>query len=205
MATDTDVQGLDRVRRIRWRLRGAWQWPLFAVMTVLDAALLHWLPLAGDGTGWVPALLLAGCLNLIAIAVLGGPGGWLLRRRRPDLPKIVADDYAGTALLGLVAVTFLVIGLVHRPQVVSGREAFADQSQAVRRWVLAHGDAFTRAHVDSADTITVDTDLYRTCVPSPDPRRFTCVYVDTSSEPPVVRADDNRESNASLNRQAGFR
>ena len=43
------------------------------------------------GAKLAPAFLLAGCLNVVAIAALGGLGGWLLRRRRPDLPKVVAD------------------------------------------------------------------------------------------------------------------
>jgi hypothetical protein len=195
----------DRLRRARWRLRGAWQWPTFALVTLADAALLHWLPLAGDGTGWVPALLLAGCLNLIVVAVLGGLGGWALRRRRPDLPKVVADDYAGTTLIVALAGAFLAIGLAHRPEVVEGREAFADQSTAVRRWVAAYGDAFARAHVDGADTLRLEEDLFRTCVPGEDPKRWLCLIVDTTASPPVVRRDPNRESNASLNRPGGFR
>ena len=66
--------------------------------TIVDVVLLHVLPIAGNGgTGWVPAFLLAGCLNVVAIAALGGIGGWLLRRRRPDLPKVVADEYMSSA------------------------------------------------------------------------------------------------------------
>lgn len=41
----------DRLTRLRWRVRGAWQWPAFVLLTLADAALLHWLPLAGEGTG----------------------------------------------------------------------------------------------------------------------------------------------------------
>lgn len=189
---------------MRWRLRGAWQWPLFAAITVLDAGLLHWLPLAGKGTGWVPGLLLSGCLNLAAIALLGGTGGWLLRRRRPDLPKVVADDYAGTVLLVAVAGVFLAIGLVHRPERDRDRRAFDAQSAAVRRYVANTGDAFARAHVDQADTLTLEPHLFRTCLPTPRPRRFDCMIVNTDSDPPVVRADRSHESNASLNRPGGF-
>jgi hypothetical protein len=194
-----------RLRRLRWRMRGAWLWPTFAGVTLGDALLLHWLPLAGDGTGFIPALLLAACLNLIGVAVLGGLGGVLLRRRRPDLPQVVAQDYAGTAVVLAVAGVFLAVGLVHRPEVADDRAAFAAQSAAVRRWVAAFGDPLTRAHVDRADTLRLDEDLYRTCIPQIDPRRWLCVYVDTSAAPPAVRRDANRESNASLNRPGGFR
>ena len=190
---------------MRWRLRGAWLWPAFVVVTVLETGLLHWLPVAGDGTGFIPALLLAGCLNVIAIAVLGGAGGRLLRRRRGDLPKVVADDYAGLAALALVATAFVVAGLVHRPELIADREAFARQSMAVRLWVQANADDFARAHVDSADSMQIDADLYRTCVPGTDPRRWLCLIVDTSHDPPRIRRDPSRESNASRNPRGVFR
>lgn len=203
MVAGSSSERRDRLRRLRWRLRGAWQWPLFAAITLADAALLHWLPLAGDGTDWIPALLLAGCLNLIAIALFGRVGGWLLRRRRPDLPDVVAADYAGVALLGTVAAVFLTIGLVHRPEIADDRAAFADQSEAVRRYVLAFGDAFAQAHVDEATTLTLESELFRTCVPGPDPKRSLCLIVDTTREPPLVRRDPSRESNESFNRPGG--
>src|SRR4051812_17810009 len=37
-----------RWRRLRWRLRGAWQWPAFAVLTVVDALLVARLPFQGE-------------------------------------------------------------------------------------------------------------------------------------------------------------
>jgi hypothetical protein len=193
------------LRRMRWRLRGAWLWPAFLVLTVLEMGLLHWLPIAGAGSGWIAALLLAGCLNVIAIAVGGGLGGVALRRIRGDLPKVVADDYAGLAVLGVVGAAFLVAGLVHRPELSADRKAFALQSMAVRLWVEAHGDDITRAHVNGADSVLIDRDLYRTCIPGPDPRRWLCLVVDTSQRPPLVRRDASRESNASQNPRGGFR
>ncbi len=190
---------------MRWRLRGAWLWPAFLVLTVLEMGLLHWLPIAGAGSGWIAALLLAGCLNVIAIAVGGGLGGVALRRVRGDLPKVVADDYAGLAALGVVGAAFLVAGLVHRPELSADRKAFALQSMAVRLWVEAHGDDFMRAHVNGADSVLIDRDLYRTCIPGPDPRRWSCLVVDTSQRPPLVRRDASRESNASQNPRGSFR
>ena len=193
------------LQRLRWRLRGAWLWPTFVVVTVLEAGLLHWLPIAGEGSGPIPALLLAGCLNVAAVALLGGLGSVALRRVRRDLPKVVADDYAGVAALAFVAVAFLVAGLAHRPQLRAQREAFSAQSMAVRLWVQAHGDAFARAHVDSADSVLVDENLYRTCVPQPDPQRWLCLIVDTSQRPPHVKRDSSHESNALQNPRGVFR
>jgi len=192
-------------RRLRWKLRGAQLWPAFVAVTALEMALLHWLPLTGARTDWLPALLLAGCLNIIAVALLGGVGGLVLRRRRPDLPKVVADNYAGTVALAAVALTFVGFGIAHRPAIADERVAFAAQELAVARWVDAHGDAFTRAHVHEATTLHVDTDLYRTCIPGPDPRRWTCLIVETSSSSPHVTRDPNQESNASFDARGAFR
>ena len=41
-------------------MSGAWLWPAFVVVTLLEMGLLHWLPIAGEGSGWIAALLLAG-------------------------------------------------------------------------------------------------------------------------------------------------
>jgi hypothetical protein len=193
------------MRRLRWRLRGAWLWPAFVVVTVLEIGLLHWLPIAGDGSGFVPGLLLAGSLNVIAIALFGSLGGVALRRVRRDLPKVVADNYAGLAALAVVGAAFVVAGLVHRPELAADRAAFTEQSRAVRLWVQANADDFARAHVNSADSVRVDDDLYRTCVPGPDPKRWLCLIVDTSHNPPRIKRDQSRESNASQNPRGVFR
>lgn len=184
------------MRRLRWRLRGAWLWPTFVVATVLEMVLLHVLPVQGDSSGWVGALLAAGCLNLLAVVVIGGLGGLALRRRRPDLPKVVADDYAGTAALGLMAAIFVTAGLVNAPRIADRDDAFAQQSLAVRAWIASHGDDYARAHVAAADSIRIDEDLYRTCVPARDPKRPLCLVVDTTTSPASVRRDRSREPNA---------
>jgi hypothetical protein len=198
-------QGDVRLTRLRWRLRGAWLWPSFAAATVLESALLHWLPVEGDATGWVAGLLAAGCVNLIGVALLGAVGGLWLRRRRPDLPRVVAEDYAGTAVLAIVAAGFVVAGVLHRPAISDRRAAFAEQSLAVRRWVAAHGDAYARSHVGLADTVLVDEQLFRTCVPGPDPKRWLCLVVDTARSPPAVKRDVSREPNARFSPRGGFR
>ena len=195
----------ERLRRLRWRLRGAWQWPAFAVLTVLDTALLHWLPLAGDGTAIVPAFLLAGCVNIVVVAALSGLGGWWLRRRRPDLPKVVADDYVGTGLLVAVSVVFLAVGLVHRPQLLDDRRDLQAQATSFRHYVRTQAPAEFRRHLPAADTLRMEEDLYRSCVPGNDPNRWLCPYLDTSDRPVTVTKDRNREPNASLNRYGAYR
>lgn len=196
MARAVRKRGADGLRRLRWRRRGAWLWPAFAAATVAEAALLRWLPVAGDGTGPVAGVLLAGSLNVAAVALLGTLGGRLLRRARPELPRVVADDRAGLAALALVAGALVAAGLAHRPALRAEREALAVQDEAVRRWVRAHGDAFARAHVDRAVALRVDDRLFRTCLPTPDPDRWLCLIVDAARRPPRVTRDASAESNA---------
>ena len=73
-----------RWRRLRWRLRGAWQWPTFLALTVFDAVVISRLPFQGEGGDIVGATLAAGFFNLLAVALLAPLGGWVLRRRRAD-------------------------------------------------------------------------------------------------------------------------
>jgi hypothetical protein len=200
-----DAERRSGLRRLRWRLRGAWLWPTFLVVTVLEMLLLHWLPLAGERTGLVAALLLAACLNLIAVVLVGGLGGAALRRRRRDLPKVVAEDYAGTAGLALVAVVFVAVGIAHRPETAAEHHAFDEQSIAAQRWIEANGDPFERAHAGAATTLRIDAGLYRTCVPTMQPRRWLCLIVDTAASPPQVKVDPNHESNASMNPRGGLK
>jgi len=69
-------------RRLRWRLRGAWQWPVFVLLTAIDTILIALLPFPGEGTDPLGALLLATFFNLLAVAVVAPLAGLLLRRRR---------------------------------------------------------------------------------------------------------------------------
>jgi hypothetical protein len=200
-----DGDGPGRWGRLRWRRRGAWLWPAFVIATLLEMVLLHELPVEGDTTGWVGAMLAAGCLNLIAVALVSRVGGALLRRRRSDLPRVVAEDYAGSAALAIVAACFVVAGVVHRSAISEHRAAFDEQLLVVHSWVTEHGDAFANEHLSLADTVVVDTDLFRTCVPTPDPKRSLCLVVDTKRSPPTVKLDPNHEPNARFSPRGGFR
>jgi hypothetical protein len=187
--------------RLRWRLRGAWMWPAFVVFTVLDGILIHVQPIAGDATAIVPAFLLAGFFNLVAVAVVAKMAGWVVRRRwRPDLPRAVAQDYAGTALLFVVAAGIFAAGLAHQDAAEESKADFSAQSMAVRRWAAATAPPAYRRNIDRADTLKLDTDLYRTCLPGPDPTRALCVYVNTDRHPAGIRRDPSREPNESFAR-----
>ena len=190
--------------RLRWRMRGAWMWPAFAAFTVVDGVLINRQPIAGDGTDLIPALILAAVFNLIAVAVLGRMGGWLLRRRRRDLPAIVAHDYAGAACVAGVFAIVLAAGLAHRPAVDERRADFAAQAAATRRWVLMQAPPAYRRHLRKADSLRLGADLYRTCVPGPDPRRSLCLFVNTDQHPPGIKLDRNREPNESFARNGQY-
>ena len=71
--------------RMRWRLRGAWLWPAFIVLTLAEGVALQVLPIAGDGPGGVlPGVLLAGFANLILIAAVAPLAG---HRPAPAPPR----------------------------------------------------------------------------------------------------------------------
>ena len=96
-------------------------------------------------------------------------------------------------------------GLVHRPVIADRQAAFDEQLLAVQRWVTQHGDAYANARVSLADSVVVDEELFRTCVPGRDPKRWLCLIVDTSTSPPSVKRDPNREPNARFNPRGSFR
>src|SRR6476646_7208600 len=96
--TTTMVESLWR-SRLRWRMRGAWQWPTFAVLMVADVILITRLPFYAEGPDVLGALLLAGFFNLRGVGLLAPRLAVLVRRRRRDVPFGVARDYSGTALL----------------------------------------------------------------------------------------------------------
>lgn len=166
-------------RRLRWRLRGAWLAPLVLVLTVLDAALIHLRPLAGDGrTALVGALLLASFLNLVAVAALAPLVGMALRRMRPDLPRVVARDYAGVALVLLVTAGVAVAGQRHHATAERNADALADAHTRAIAWIGTHAPPAFRRHLALADTIAVvPGSLHRTCAPDPRSGRAWCVVV----------------------------
>ena len=192
--------------RMRWRFRGALLWPAFWVLTLADAILLGRLPIAGDGgTAFVPALLLAFFFNLVAVAVAAPLAGFALRRRRRDLPRVIAFDHAGTALLVCVSAALLVGGLIHRDAVRDNEHDLLVQRAAAVRFMLAQAPPEFRRSLPRTTTIKMEDELFRTCTPGDDPNRWFCVYVATDTSPPGVTADPNRESNASLKVAGGFR
>jgi hypothetical protein len=192
--------------RARWRFRGALQWPAFWLLTLFDALLLGRLPIAGDGgTAFVPALLLAGFFNLVAVAIVAPLAGMALRRRRRDLPRVVATDHAGTVLLLCVTAGFVAGGLLHRSERRENEHDLIVQRAAALDYMRRAAPPEYQGALPATTTIKMEDELYRTCTPGPDPDRWFCVYVATDTSPPGVTVDANRESNDLLRAAGGFR
>jgi hypothetical protein len=182
--------------RMRWRMRGAWLWPAFFALTALDGILLAALPpYDGAPPGVVGGVLLSGFANLLLIAV-GAPlaGRWLRRRRRPDLPRMVAADYAGTALVAALTVVLLGAGLAHRPAAAAQHDDVAAVGAALRAYVAAQAPEW-RGGLDAATAAQLAPETYRACVPGPDPARWLCLIVDTDQRPPGVVRDGSMRPN----------
>ena len=170
-------------------MRGAWLWPAFVALTVVDGVLITWLPpYAGTPPGIVGGLLLAGFANLLLTAVVAPFAGRALRRRRPDLPRPVALDHAGTALLCALTVGLVIAGLAHRPAAAEERDDEAAVAAAVRAYVAAHAPEFAPG-LRAIDARVYAPDVYRACVPGNDPRRALCLIVDTDRRPARVTRD----------------
>jgi hypothetical protein len=184
------------LRRLRWRLAGATMWPAFGVFVVVGAAVLHWLPPYGEhGVAVIPSLLLAGFLALAIVAAGAPVAGWFVRRRSRRMPKVVADDRAGTVLLLLVLALLAVGGVLHRPAVERERDALLIQAIAARRAVLAQAPPEFRRNVAQLNTTKQAPSLFRSCVPGPTDDRSWCVIVKTDQHPPGVSIDPDQRPN----------
>jgi len=171
-------------------------WPLFAVCVVLDTALLAALPVSGVSTSVSDAFVIAGFLNLAIVAVLAPLAGVVLRRVRRDLPRVVAVDYAGTALLSLCSLSLLLTGIVHHPVVAAAQRSVRADALALREYVERDAPAAYRRNLARADSVRLDPTFFRACVPGTRPGVALCLFIDTSKSPPVVHVDPDRVPNA---------
>jgi hypothetical protein len=189
---------------MRWRLRGAWMWPSFVAITLLDGLLLHLLPPIGTGVDLIPAILLATFGNLVLV---GAVAPWLARRlwrRRPAAEpgaparaqREVLTDRVGTGLLLASVLGVVAAGLAARPVVVSETEDTQRNAEAFRSFVLAQRSPELNRNLETANTIRLDEGYFRTCIARDDRERYFCAFIDTSSDPPRVRRDGSAEPNS---------
>lgn len=164
--------------RARWRRRGAWLWPTFIAATVVDGVIGNSLPPAGESQSVVGAALVACFINLMAIVLLSPLAGALLRRRRSDMPKIVARDYGGTLALVAVTAILLLAGLIHRPSVNAHAQAQRDAVARAEAWIGAQAPDEFRRHMATVNVYAIEPGrIYRVCMPSAVRARTYCVVV----------------------------
>jgi hypothetical protein len=185
-------------RRLRWRLRGAWQWPSFLGLTVADGIVLALLPFYEPGPGGLfPSLLIAGFANLFAVAVAAPLVGRMVRAVRRDLPRVVARDYAGTFLLVALAAGLVAGGLLHRPAAAAAEADRVAVMLTLHQYVLEQAPGL-RDGLGVADAVQLEPKLYRACVPRHEPRRFLCLFVSTDQRPPGITRDRDEGPNVAL-------
>ena len=173
--------------RVRWRLRGAWMWPSFVVLTLVDGFLIHHLsPVGREPLDLVLAIIVATFGNIVLI---GAIGPWLARRTWKHRPAAdpgtpakaqleVLTDRMGTALL--VAGTFglLVAGLANRPTIVVETNQRERAAKLLEDYVEAHGTDELRRNLEASDTRRYADGYYRSCIPHDDRQRATCFFID---------------------------
>lgn len=199
--------------RLRWRLRGAMQWPAFVVLTLADALVIDLLPpisTTGVDTGlnFVEGLLIATFGNLFLV---GAAAPFLAKRltaRRvaeaaaagaaepTAAERDVLRDRVATGLLVVGLAATAAAGLANRPVIVSETEATEDAGRAVLEYVERSGDEELRRNVETANIKRLDSDYFRVCVARDDRERFFCLFVDTTADPPKVTRDPSGESNS---------
>jgi len=199
--------------RLRWRLRGATQWPAFVALTIADGIVIDQLPPISttDGTGlnFVEGVLIATFANLVLV---GAVAPWLARRladRRAaalatagappptEAARDVIQDRTATALLfaGLAAV--IAAGLANRPVIVSETDATEAAGRAVLEYVRESGDDELRRNAETANIVKRGDDYFRVCIARDERDRFFCLLVETDRDPPKVVEDPSGEPNRS--------
>lgn len=150
--------------RFRWRLRGAWMWPTFIVLTVVDGLLIHWRPVAGDHGSLVGGWLIGVFASLIAMILLSPLLSHAIRRIRSDMPKVVSRDYAGTITTVAVTLTILALGLAHHGVTVADAAALQDASARAEAYIGEHAPARFRQDLTHLDAYELEPPrIYRIC------------------------------------------
>ncbi len=193
-----------RLGRVRWRRRGAWLWPSFALLTVLDALIEHALPPSGDSQALGAGLLSALVLNLLVVLLLSWPVGRLVRRVRPGTPDMVTRDYGGRVAILAVSVALLSLGLANRSTIDAHRRAMNDAIVRAQAYIGSRAPSAFRRNLQTVDVYPIEPgSVYRICVPAHRGSRTFCVVVRTRM--PLERSVrfDGYESNATLSQGAG--
>jgi len=198
--------------RLRWRLRGALQWPAFVLFTLLDALVINALPPAViERPNLIVGVLAATFGNLVLVGAAapflakrlaaraqlahGGPTAVPAETRRE-----VLQDRVAAVLLAAGLLATLVSGLANRPVIVSETEATEEVGRQLRAYVDHSGNEELRRNLETANTVRLGEGFFRACIALDDRRRFACLLIDTEKEPTEVRRDPSQEPNAEFTR-----
>jgi len=185
--------------RMRWRLRGALQWPAFVLFTLLDGIVIAELPPSViEEPNLIVGVLAATFGNLVLI---GAVAPFLARRlaRRDDLgttERELLQDRIATIALAIGLAACLVSGLANRPVIVSETEATEEVGRELKAYVERSESEELRRNLETASTIRLSEGFFRTCIARDDRRRYFCLFIDTDKEPTEVRRDPSAEPNA---------
>jgi hypothetical protein len=164
--------------RMRWRRTGAWLWPSFVALVVVDAVVGRLLPPAGTTETLIAAGLLGLVLNVIVVVLLSRPLGMLLRRFRPDMPGVVARDYAGTIVIVGVTIVLASVGIAHRPAIAARQRDSGDAIARAQAWIGDRAPDEFRRNLQFVSLLAIQPgSIYRACVASVDGKRSYCVIV----------------------------
>jgi hypothetical protein len=191
-------------RRLRWRLRGAWMWPAYAVLTLLDAVILHELPPVRDGVDFIPGLILASFCNLF---LMGAIAPWLGKRLAErehagsgngvpiSVRAEVLKDRTAVALLALATLGLVIAGLGNRPAVIAETEDLEQAIELLEGYVPANAPQEIQRNIELANTDRLEPGYFRMCINYDARDRAWCVFVNVNAEPPTVVRDPNEEPN----------
>jgi hypothetical protein len=190
-------------RRLRWRMRGALMWPLFAILTVADGLLLHYLPPNRGGVRIIPGLIIASFANLFLIGVVAP---FIARRlvarerrahkveEREPIPPEVFLDRSAASLLIVATIGLFIAGLGNRPVIVSETKATEENAKLVEVYVNAHGSAEVKDNLQTANSKRLSAGYFRTCINLNDRSKAFCMFVDTKKK--TVVPDGSQRPNA---------
>jgi hypothetical protein len=192
-------------RRLRWRLIGAWRWPLFFVCTLADAVIVQELPPTGTRALFFAALFIASFGNLFLI---GAVAPWLARRiaarqgtpPAPSFPpanhfEILVDKVASITLV-VATVGLLAAGLGNRKVVVAETDRLGRAAETVKAYVDAHAPPEIKRNIDTLNTHPTQEDgFFRMCVAYDERTKAYCMFVDAKPKTPTVIPDHDSRPN----------
>lgn len=164
--------------------------------------------------GVVPSALVACFGNLVLV---GAIAPWLSERiwahrslaaahvsQPATAPLEVIRDRAATGLLVAGTAGVLAAGLAARPLVISETTDSTLNANVVKQYVLANAAPEFKNNLDTANTLQLGSNYYRTCIASNDRLRAYCLLVNTKPRPPAVTVDPSTTPNPASSDSGGL-